>query len=69
MGRAAVPKSTGATSEADRTGEREFPTAFQVQSRDPAWLGEEWGAGCIAIAKKGKVERARDCSFKYRTKE
>lgn len=47
-------RPTEATADADRTGEREFPIAFQVQSRDPARLGKERGIGCIIIPKKGR---------------
>lgn len=47
-------RPTEATADADRTGEREFPIAFQVQSRDPARLGKERGIGCIIVPKKGR---------------
>lgn len=65
MGRAAVMKPTA---DADRTGEQEFPTAFQVQSRDPARLGKKWGTGCTTVPKEGMEEGGRDYSPNYQPK-
>lgn len=51
-------RPTEATADADRTGELEFPIAFQVQSRDPARLGKEQGRDYTIVPKKGRGEGA-----------